>query len=199
MEEVAVDTNCGLLGDYKPATHECRCDIGWTGRNCTLPSLELAPVATTSSQAYVILLCRVRLVISPSLISRTPAQPCRTVARTAPYDPRWCSQACSPSTIGRTLLSGTDALFVFFWGCRYINVTAQSWGGGAIQGADGTYSLFAAEMDRGCGLGDFNNNSQIIHATASHPAGPYSRRGVVRVPFVRVFRASGFHHMLCCT
>ena len=105
LEEVAVDTNCGLLGDYKPATHECRCDIGWTGRNCTLPSLELAPVATTSSQAYVILLCRVllcrvRLVISPSLISRTPAQPCRTVARTASYDPRWCSQACSPRTIG---------------------------------------------------------------------------------------------------
>jgi hypothetical protein len=53
------------------------------------------------------------------------------------------------------------------------NVT--SWGGNALLGADGQWHLFVAAMVKNCGMEAWTTNSEIVHATASTPEGPYTR------------------------
>lgn len=43
--------------------------------------------------------------------------------------------------------------------------------------------MFVAEMANGCGMRTWSLNSQIVHATAASPLGPYQRREVVATPF----------------
>eukprot|EP00664_Eupelagonemidae_sp_cell27_P008281 gene8281-3231_t len=43
--------------------------------------------------------------------------------------------------------------------------------------------MFAAEMSNSCGMSTWTSNSQVVHATAAAPEGPYQRRGVVDPPF----------------
>ena len=58
----------------------------------------------------------------------------------------------------------------------------STWGGTAVQGADGLYHMFAARMVARCGLRSWHNafngtqvaNSDIVHATAPTPDGPYT-------------------------
>jgi len=57
-----------------------------------------------------------------------------------------------------------------------------SWGASVLQDGD-TYHMFAAEMSNGCGMQTWSTNSQIVHATATHPAGPYQRQSVINPPF----------------
>lgn len=43
------------------------------------------------------------------------------------------------------------------------------WGGSIIRDETGLYHLYVAIMSDGCGLGDWQYNSYIVHATAKHP------------------------------
>ena len=62
--------------------------------------------------------------------------------RSCTCDPGWAGPNCTlPSLAAAALpLASSQA---------YLNLSAQSWGGGAIRDTDGTYSLFAAAMTWG--------------------------------------------------
>ena len=70
-------------------------------------------------------------------------------------------------------------------GAGYVNGSAASWGGRPLRHTDGTWQLFAAEMDAGCPLILFMNNSMVVRAqsTSGSPAGPYKHKEVVRAAF----------------
>jgi len=54
----------------------------------------------------------------------------------------------------------------------------SSWGGAVLKDDAGTYHMWASEMTEHCGIGAWVQNSRIIHATSSSPAGPYIRKDV---------------------
>jgi len=62
---------------------------------------------------------------------------------------------------------------------------SATWGGTPIPHADGSgrISLFAEQMVNGCPLKDWVNNSQIVHATASSPLGPFAIQSLALPPF----------------
>ncbi len=72
-------------------------------------------------------------------------------------------------------------------GLRLPNVT--TWGGSSLQDANGTWHLFAARMEANCGLESWFDrdkgtaNSDIVHAEAPAPDGPYTISSVVRGSF----------------
>jgi hypothetical protein len=47
-----------------------------------------------------------------------------------------------------------------------------SWGGSVVE-ANGTYYMFVAEMTRGCDLGAWRTNSQVVLAASDDPLGPF--------------------------
>jgi hypothetical protein len=55
----------------------------------------------------------------------------------------------------------------------------SSWGGSVARDAAGTYHMYAAVMAHGCGLNAWRPNSQIGHATARTPAGPYMLQQII--------------------
>ena len=63
-------------------------------------------------------------------------------------------------------------------------VTKQwtSWGTSVVFGKDKQYHAFIAEMANECGLGTWQQNSQVVHAVAATPAGPFKRVDVVVPP-----------------
>ena len=54
----------------------------------------------------------------------------------------------------------------------------SSWGGSLLKDPSqpSLYHLFASEVTLGCGLDAWYRNSAIVHATASSPLGPFTRR-----------------------
>ena len=50
----------------------------------------------------------------------------------------------------------------------------STWGGSIVQ-HNGTYHMIAARMVGHCGLGAWQQNSEIVRATATDPEGPYVR------------------------
>ncbi|MCB1026761.1 MAG: glycoside hydrolase family protein [Microthrixaceae bacterium] len=58
------------------------------------------------------------------------------------------------------------------------------WDGSAAEGPDGRYHLFASRMTNGCGLESWLHNSEVVHATADEPEGPYE---VDAEPIVEAF------------
>ena len=52
-----------------------------------------------------------------------------------------------------------------------------SWGGNTVF-FNGSYHLFVSEMTQGCGLLDWLTNTQIVHAVAQSPEGPFTKRDV---------------------
>ena len=54
----------------------------------------------------------------------------------------------------------------------------SSWGGAVLKGHDGQYHMWAAEMTEHCGIGTWQQNSRIIHATSTTPGGSYTRKDV---------------------
>jgi len=58
-------------------------------------------------------------------------------------------------------------------------VNTSSWGGSIVQDDDGSWHMFVAEMSDNCGLGAWTTNSQVVHAVADGPLGPYVRSEVV--------------------
>lgn len=54
----------------------------------------------------------------------------------------------------------------------------SSWGGAVLKGSDGLYHMWAAEMTEHCGIGTWNQNSRVIHATSKTAGGAYTRKDV---------------------
>eukprot|EP01065_Artemidia_motanka_P007714 TRINITY_DN13857_c0_g1_i1.p1 TRINITY_DN13857_c0_g1~~TRINITY_DN13857_c0_g1_i1.p1 ORF type:complete len:423 (+),score=70.87 TRINITY_DN13857_c0_g1_i1:33-1301(+) len=59
----------------------------------------------------------------------------------------------------------------------------SSWGGSVIRDENGTYHMYAAEMDGRCGIEWWEPNSQVVHAVSDSPEGPYRKVGVVAPSF----------------
>lgn len=55
---------------------------------------------------------------------------------------------------------------------------SSSWGGSLLL-ENGTYHLFASRMAFGCGLSEWSQNSEIVHATSSDAEGPYTINSTV--------------------
>ena len=54
-----------------------------------------------------------------------------------------------------------------------------------------TWSMFSSFMLGGCGLNDWNINSEIVRAVASDPVGPYKMVQRIAGPFVSAIFATG--------
>ena len=63
------------------------------------------------------------------------------------------------------------------------NATLSSWGGNPVRDTAGTWHLFAAAMTLRCNLGSWVSNSEVIHATAGSPVGPFAFRDVALPPW----------------
>ena len=63
------------------------------------------------------------------------------------------------------------------------NGNTTSWGGSVVKAASGQYHMFLAEMLNGCGMNTWTTNSVIRHAVADTPAGPYTPKEVIMMPF----------------
>ena len=59
-------------------------------------------------------------------------------------------------------------------GHGYRPVNGSSWGGSLIRGADGQIHMFAAHMTEHCGLLSWETNSEVVHAVAPSPLGPFT-------------------------
>lgn len=53
------------------------------------------------------------------------------------------------------------------------------WGSSVIKGEDGKYHMFASRWTKKVGFGNWVTNSQVVHAVADRPVGPYSFHDVV--------------------
>ena len=59
-----------------------------------------------------------------------------------------------------------------------------SWGGSVLQNTtDGTWHMYAAVIEQGCGLSAWRPNSALGHATSSSPDGPFKFQGFIRQHF----------------
>ena len=59
----------------------------------------------------------------------------------------------------------------------YSNASLQTWGGNVIEDDEGGFHLYAVGFGTyGCGLGHWLTNSDVIHATAASPEGPFRFR-----------------------
>ena len=65
----------------------------------------------------------------------------------------------------------------------------SSWGGSVLS-EGGTWHMWAARMVNYCGIGQWEQNSQIVHATATDALGPYTELDTV---------AGVFAHEPCVT
>jgi hypothetical protein len=63
------------------------------------------------------------------------------------------------------------------------NQNVSTWGARFLQDAAGLWHAWASEMTGGCGLDSWTTNSQIVHAVAAAPGGPWARREVVAAVF----------------
>lgn len=53
---------------------------------------------------------------------------------------------------------------------------SSSWGGSVLRADDGQYHMWVSEMADHCGIGAWQQNSRIVHASASSAVGPYARQ-----------------------
>ena len=66
----------------------------------------------------------------------------------------------------------------------YHNASLSSWGGNVARDpATGLYHLYAAAMTKHCNLGAWTSNSEVIHAVADAPEGPFSLNDVALRPW----------------
>jgi hypothetical protein len=60
----------------------------------------------------------------------------------------------------------------------------SSWGGSVVQGDNGEWHMFAAEMEAHCGINTWLSNSAVVHATSPDPLRvPFTRASVVQAAF----------------
>jgi hypothetical protein len=65
------------------------------------------------------------------------------------------------------------------------NAAANSTWGMSVVGPDskGVYHGYMTEIANNCPLGDYSVASQVVHMTATHPVGPWTRQGVALAGF----------------
>ena len=63
-----------------------------------------------------------------------------------------------------------------------VNQQWTSWGSSVTRGKDGRFHAFVSEMANECDLGTWQQNSQVVHAVAKSPEGPFDRVDVVVPP-----------------
>ena len=72
---------------------------------------------------------------------------------------------------------------------------ASSWGGSVVAGAGGkTWHMYASSFINSCGFSAWEHNSEVVHATAESPEGPFSVADVARPPWTHnptVSRSNG--------
>lgn len=131
----------------------------------------------------------------PGVISAQLAWPCVTdedcslngVCRangTCACDPQWGGADCGAL---RLLPAPKDGGTGTWFASR--NGSSQ-WGGNPFRSpVDGRYHVFAVEMTKSCGIGDFRTNSRIVLASSASPLGPYRFDAVWRAPFAHTPRA----------
>ena len=72
---------------------------------------------------------------------------------------------------------------------------ASSWGGSVVAGAGGkTWHMYASSFINSCGFSAWEHNSEVVHATAGSPEGPFSVADVARPPWTHnptVSRSNG--------
>ena len=86
--------------------------------------------------------------------------------------PLWAPPNCQTLRLSPTRISAPGLLLP----------NTSTWGGTAVQDKDGYYHMIAARMEAHCGLHTWHNNilgshvanSDIVHATALSPDGPYT-------------------------
>lgn len=66
--------------------------------------------------------------------------------------------------------------------------TLNYWGGNPFF-SQGLYHVFGTEILKGCQIGDFLTNSQVVHATSTTPLGPYVVNSTWLEPFAHTPRA----------
>jgi hypothetical protein len=96
---------------------------------------------------------------------------CNTSKGTCVCDPGWKGTDCAIADL-QPYVSGEG----------YVNSTAASWGGRPLY-AEGKWHLFATQIAQRCPLILFMNNSEVVRAEATNPAGPYTFKQVVLPPF----------------
>ena len=90
--------------------------------------------------------------------------------------------ACDPAFTGPNCVALNLGLATR--GSAWNTKDTASWGGNVVwDTADSKWHLFFAEFVEHCGLGSWGTNSQVSHAVADQPAGPYTKVGAVQPPF----------------
>ena len=93
---------------------------------------------------------------------------CNTTSSKCICDPQWFGEQCQYLNILPT--SPNNGLQ---------SSVSSSWGGSIIEGPDGKTHMFAAVMTEHCGLTSWKTNSEVIHAVANTPLGPFVKKEVV--------------------
>jgi len=95
-------------------------------------------------------------------------------------DAAWAGAACD--ALALLPLDEASAQLGYQGGAAGARVS--SWGGSVLRGDDGTWHMYAAEMELGCGINVWLSNSAVVHATSPDPlAVPFTRRSVVQGAF----------------
>ena len=94
---------------------------------------------------------------------------------------RWLLAAAAAATArGYRMTFGPSALPLKAQ--PFYNASMWSWGGSVVEAADDPqwrYHMWAAAFSEGCGLSHWESNSQVIHAVANDPLGPFAFADVV--------------------
>lgn len=106
-----------------------------------------------------------------------------------------CSQGWTGRRCERLDLLPVDRKKYGFTPTDPLGANRSSWGGSVLS-VNGVWHMWAARMDSHCGIGQWEQNSMIVHATATDVLGPYTEREVVagvfaHEPCVTVDRRTG--------
>jgi len=100
-------------------------------------------------------------------------------ARFGGIGPQCLDAGSGGSTVGNFTLE--DALLPALPAFNSSNYS--SWGGSVIRGDDDQYHMFAAVFQNGKGLNSWTTDSEIMHAVADTPEGPFKMKNIVEQPF----------------
>lgn len=94
--------------------------------------------------------------------------------------PQWTGPACATlNRLQASKIAGFRSPHIAGQG----NLTS-SWGGSILQDeTTKAWHMFSAQMVNDCGIGYWEPNSQVVHATAAAAEGPYTFSDVVTAPF----------------
>lgn len=93
-------------------------------------------------------------------------------ARLCTCDAGWTGSTCGVLDVQPVRRAPEAAYSGAIWGGS--ERSTSSWGGNVVPGPGGSFELFVSEIAGSCGLGAWQQNSMIVHASARNLTGPYS-------------------------